>query len=484
MENIRKIIFTCLLILIGCQIQAQITFYKTYIGSAFDRGEGIVQLSDSSYAVTGGSGAFSVNSGQAYLMLVDSVGNHLWTKSYGGNGSDWGRRVFYKPGVGYMIAGTSNSTSEGEYNFYVIATDEGGNLIQENNFGTNNWEQLWDAVLLDDGGMFMVGETEGETTNQKDMYIARVDDLGDTLWTQTISSGADDVANAVDVLNDTTVIIGGYSWDGSQSNGVLISMHINGSENWRTFYGSPASAKINTIEVYNNEIYAGGEIVQQGEDQSDLFLLKTDSDGNQLGSNTFYYNSNDWVTDFAIVDDTSLYISWSSESSDLNVYPYGYDAFVSRFNISLYIENFSQSFSGYNDDNINELIVANDGGTTLIGTCGRLRLDPTEATSIMIAKIGPGDETTVNAINDIDIVSYAEEGSQSKFNIFPNPSSGELNIVGVDQKIDVEIYAMTGELVLSEKESSKIDISKLESGVYLLHLIDGDHRSLHRIVKR
>ena len=484
MEYLKRKLFLIFLLTLGFNAQAQISFYKTYSGSAFDKGEGMAQLPDSSYAITGGSGAFSVNSGQAYLMLTDSLGDHLWTKSYGGNGSDWGRRVFHKPGIGFTIVGTTNTTSDGRYNFYFLTTDEDGNLVEEKNFGTENWEQLWDACLLDDGGLIMVGETEGESSNQKDMYLARVDDSGDTLWTNVIQSGEDDVAFTVDALNDTTVIIGGYSWDGSASNSFLMSYHINGTENWRTFYGGIASTKINDIQIYNNEIYCGGEIIQDGENQSDWWLLKTDDEGNEIATATNDYNGDDILTDICVVNDDDLYLALNSNSSDLDVYSGGYDAFVFKYHTELYFNGFSQGYSGENPDIINDLIVTNDEGAAFAGTCGDDRIDPSVGTATMIGKIGPNDEVTIDADLNEDLVDVAEESIFKGIVIYPNPTSQKLFIIGSENKLDLEIYSVSGQLIEARENQNMLDISNFQNGVYLLHLIDGEHRIIRRIVKR
>lgn len=485
MEFIKRFYILFFMLLSVFSINGQISFYKTYAGSAFDRGEGMTQLPDSSYAITGGSGAFSINSGQAYLMLTDSLGEHLWTKSYGGDGSDWGRRVFHKPGDGFMIAGTTNSTVDGRYNFYVIGTDENGGLLYENNFGTANWEQLWDAVLLNDGGMIMVGETEGETTDQKDMYFARVDQAGDTLWTRTIASGVDDVAYAVDTLNDTTVVIGGYSFDGTQSNSVILSYHINGQENWRTFYGSPAQTFINDLDVYDNEIYCGGGIIQDGENQSDWWLLKTDDQGNEISTATVAYNGDDELSDICIENDSSLFIALKSNSSDLNVFDEGHDAFVLRFHRNLYFNAFSTSFSGVNSDIINELIATNDAGAAFVGTCGDDRVVASLGSAVMIGKIGPNLEVTSTADAGNDLVSISEESDNSPLFAYPNPVQSILFLPDPEYIDKVVMYDVRGKTVRSTAGVSHLDLSTLKNGVYLLHIhtFDGN-LNIQRIIKK
>ena len=50
----------------------QISFYKLYSGNGYDKGEGVVQLADSSYTITGSSSSWSGNS-DAFLLHLDAA---------------------------------------------------------------------------------------------------------------------------------------------------------------------------------------------------------------------------------------------------------------------------------------------------------------------------------------------------------------------------------------------------------------------------
>ncbi|MFM7662441.1 MAG: hypothetical protein ACKO6A_07230, partial [Bacteroidota bacterium] len=139
---------------------SQISFYKLYSGTGYDRGEGVVQLADSSYTITGSSSSWSGNS-DAFLLHLDSLGNYKWSRNYGGNESDIGRRVLFDPSLGYFIAGFSNSFSgNGNFDAYLIRTDDNGNTLWEKTYGTENWEKINDAIITKDSAILMVGETQ------------------------------------------------------------------------------------------------------------------------------------------------------------------------------------------------------------------------------------------------------------------------------------------------------------------------------------
>ena len=56
--------------------------------------------------------------------------------------------------------------------------------------------------------------------------------------------------------------------------------------------------------------------------------------------------------------------------------------------------------------------------------------------------------------------------------LFPNPALNEISLKSLDKIIEVNIYNNLGQLVLSAKDSSGIDISSLDSGLYFVKVVD------------
>lgn len=80
------------------------------------------------------------------------------------------------------------------------------------------------------------------------------------------------------------------------------------------------------------------------------------------------------------------------------------------------------------------------------------------------------------------------------FNVFPNPTKNEINIVfasSSNQASTVKIFNMYGDLVLTELiqpnnsyNVNKIDMSAFTSGVYMIELSDGDHIGIKKVIKQ
>ncbi|MDX1447226.1 MAG: hypothetical protein R3333_13635, partial [Lishizhenia sp.] len=67
---------------------AQIYFHKVYAGAEYDFGYDLFQMEDTSYYLCGASSSFLDGPSQAILLKVDSLGNSIWSKSYGGSGQE------------------------------------------------------------------------------------------------------------------------------------------------------------------------------------------------------------------------------------------------------------------------------------------------------------------------------------------------------------------------------------------------------------
>lgn len=478
--------FALILVVIGTQeANTQTSFYKKYSGGPFDQGRGIVQLPDSSFAITGGSSSFGVNSGQAFLMLVDSSGNHLWTKDYGGNGSDMGQRVFYEPNEGYFIFGYSNSLPSDGYDFLALKTDENGVQEWSKNYGTNNWERLWDVRRLSDGSFFLVGESEGETTDSKDIYMVRLDDQGASIWTKTISTVNDDIAYAVDTLTDTTVVVGGVHGANGTEKGFLMEVHYDGSVLWKNFYDQSGVTEIFDIQVFNGDIFAAGSIISSGNEVRDQWFLKTDVNGNQLDEFTNNYSEDDYHESFAIKDADGMYVSLSSYSPELDPFSGGRDVFINKFHTSMYFNGFAQAYSGWNHDEVNQMIPTIEGGIAFVGTASDNREIDSEGTDVMVVKIGPNDEVTIDADSE-ELVRLNENELSAKYEpIYPNPTKDRLFLPKEIQGADIVLYNSQGSTLKTFKESGEtISLNLISPGLYWISVeIEGEYY-FQKIIKK
>lgn len=455
----------------------QINFFNVYTNNGSDQGQGVVQLEDSSYVVTGASSSFS-NSSQAFLMHVDSLGNYLWSQNYGGEESESGRRVLYKKNFGFFVCGFTNSIGNGGYDSYLIKTDELGNMEWEKTYGGDGWERVHDAALTRDTGVIMVGETSSNFNNNQDIHIICTDKMGDTIWTKTIGGGGNDYATSIDAFTDSTFVISGqmYVEDSSMTKVYIAYFKDDGTEIWSDVIGDNGNYWSNDFTFNGNQIFGIGGYNEPGTESLGALAYIYDIAGFSWGESKVIANGRQEfinVVNYGPLDE--YYITNSSED-DIS-YENGPDVLVMKYVPTLtFVNSFRIGFP--NPDVSGEIIKTNDGGAIAVGfTTGYV----SGGNEVYLAKIGPNDDypSTVSNIVIDNIVTIKESKLDEGIRVYPNPTDGLIHVSTSDPAYEqVRVLNSLGqEMVLSKFQlSTKIDLSPFQAGVYYVEL-SGKHVS-------
>jgi hypothetical protein len=148
-------------------------------GSGSDNGYSIQQTSDSGYIVVGSSSSSTVagpdliqsNQGgsDCYIIKLDSNGAIIWQTMVGGSGSDDGYSIQQTSDSGYILAGYSNSST-------VASPD----LLQSNQ-------------------------------GNYDLYIVKLDSDGAIIWQTMVGGSGSDVGSSIQQTSDSGCIVVGTS---------------------------------------------------------------------------------------------------------------------------------------------------------------------------------------------------------------------------------------------------------------------------------
>lgn len=267
-----------------------IQWQNTFGGSSYDVGHSVQQTTDGGYIIAGYTSSFGPGDPNVYLIKTDPNGDIHWQKNFGGSSRDEGLSVQQTSNGGYIIAGVTDSFGAGNSDVYLIKTDPNGNSDWQKTFGSSNDDRGLSAQQTTDGGYIIAGYTYYPGTGDSDVYLIKTEPNGNSQW-QKIFVGIDwEYSDSVQQTSDGGYIIAGMiaSYGVAYTDVYLIKIDPNGDIQWKKKYGGISSDAGHSVQQTSDGGYIiAGLTSSFGAGSSDVYLIKTDPNGNLNWQNTF-----------------------------------------------------------------------------------------------------------------------------------------------------------------------------------------------------
>lgn len=445
-------------------------FTGFYAGTVdFDPGSGTTNLT-------------SAGSQDIYVTKLDSSGNLVWARSFGGTGYDQGGYSITVDSLGNvyttgLFVGTadfdpgpsiSNLTSSSGIDVFVSKLDASGSFVWVKQLGGQNGAVGHSIVADDSNSVYITGVFSGtvdfdpgpSTTNltsiwNKDVYVQKLDASDNFVWAKSFGGGN---------LNSPYIVRSALDGSGN----LYTAGHFS-----ETVDFDPSSSITNLTSVGSRDVFvqkmdtSGGFIWARafgGADDADVaYSISLDIFGNVYTTGRFY-----GTADF------------DPGASSANITSAGaYDVFVQKMDAS---GNFvwARAIGGMDIETGESIAVDDFGNSYITGNFqGIADFDPSSSISnltslggydIFVFKLGP---------SGLGIETLFKED----INVFPNPASTQITISIEDKIEQVSIFSLAGELVQVENNpSKKISVANLTSGVYFLKVKSTEGTTIAKFV--
>ena len=191
---------------------------------------GFLIASHSFSSISGNKTTPNLGETDLWIINLDSSGNIEWQKSYGGNGHDSSPRIVKKSNGNFVIgassaSGVSSTKSEpsrGLGDYWIFEIDSFGEILWQKTFGGNNGDHLVNIRATGDGGYIVGGDSSSgvsgdrtiPTNGSTEFWILKLNAVGNIQWQTKIGGNDTDWLASVSPSKDSGYILGGMSYSG------------------------------------------------------------------------------------------------------------------------------------------------------------------------------------------------------------------------------------------------------------------------------
>jgi hypothetical protein len=278
-------------------------------------------------------------------------------------------------------------------------------------------DELSSTIRTKDGGYFLIGSTWSSGAGGNDILLTYTDSVGNFKWAKTYGTIDEEIGNyIIRNINDSYTIMANYQSLGEMRI-LLLNIDSLGNQNWSKVYnGIGFASNYNKQRGFSNT--SDGGIVVTGTNSSssfdnDIFLFKTDINGNLQWSKTFEANNGNVDVGASVISTIDGNIILTGTFNGIG----GNDIFLSKFDNSGNMI-WARNFSGYSDDWANYVYENNKEEIVVVGGTRSFTLS-----------------------DDIFLLNTDKNGDLLKFKVFKGSSTEEASFVS---QLSDGGYVLTG----------------------------------------
>jgi len=345
-------------------IMAKQTWSYAYGGASYECPITLARTFDGDYVITGYSSSFGSGGLNFWVIKLDSSGNIIFQKTYGGGGEEYSYWIEQTNDGGYVVVGATASFGYGGYDLWILKLNSAGDIEWQKAYGTSITEYGWEIHQTGDGGYIVSGKSGSVSCTNCKVLVLKLDSSGNIIWQKTYGNAIWLDPASVQVTNDGYIITGNANTIGAGGFDFWVAkLDFDGNIMWQNAYGGPNDEFSNVIRQTDDGGYlVAGKTKSYGAGDFDAIVLKLDRNGAILWQKTYGGPNMDRV--WALEKESSRFAACSGHILVADTASFGsgnVDGWLIKIDASGNIQ-WQKTYGGTLEDYILSLKSTTDGG--------------------------------------------------------------------------------------------------------------------------
>ena len=212
-----------------------------------------------------------------------------WARTYKGMAADGGESFCETHDGGFLIVGYTFSAGRGDADLLAVKTDPKGKIAWARAYGGVGVEYGYNCMATADG-YIIVGYTTSFGAGSRDVYLIKINEKGKEVWVQTYGGPSRDVGASVCPAPEGGFYVVGstQSFGAGEEDVYLIKTDAEGNEIWsRTFGGERSEIGNSVTTAEGGGCLIGASTGTFGKGNNDFYLIRTDAQGREIWTKSF-----------------------------------------------------------------------------------------------------------------------------------------------------------------------------------------------------
>lgn len=470
----------------------------------------------------------SLGGSDIFIQKMDSNGNFLWARAFGESNNEEGKMnldaagnvlitgfysgtVDFDPGVGVM-----NLSAVSNLDAFLLKLDTNGNFVWVKGFGGSGYEEGRSLAVDGLGNMYVTGYFSGTTdfdpgagvfnltsSGQGDIFVVKLDVNGDFLWAKNVGGTSDDQASSLELDDLENVYVSGtfratvdFDPGVNVANATslgnddcfILKLDANGNYVWSAKAGGTSFDYCRDIALGSDALYATGTYQNTVDFDPGMGTANTTS---VAGYDAYIWKlsqcvpttgtdvqtacgSYDWI-------DGNTYTTSNSTATYTLMNAFGCDSIITLnltlTSIDISVTDNSPVLSSNAAGATYQWIDCNNGNAAIPGATNQSYTALVNGNYAVVVTLNNCSDTSSCFLVDNVGLNDAEKDALL---IYPNPTEGVFYIDFTGELNEVSVIDLSGRPVRVhiDVNSGRVDASGLSPGKYMIHVITSDHRTV------
>ncbi len=265
---------------------AQCYFHKLYNNQDFyDGAFSITEATNQDLIFSGVSADLNGGTNEGYLVRLNSCGDTLWTKTweYSPLGGDNGNHVTELPDGGILVAGAVYDASEGAANSFLYKFSAQGDSLWYRQYDLGYNDQTHHAEPVENGLFVLAGSVMDSTSQITNMFLAKCDTFGNVVWYHEYGDVNHEFFETFSIAADGAYIVSGTYQNNATSSYDMFMLKTDtaGNELWFESYGDNTYQSGGAVALTNDNGFILCGSTKNGDGNYKGMLVKTDEFGTE-----------------------------------------------------------------------------------------------------------------------------------------------------------------------------------------------------------